>query len=157
MSLGKVRLGELLALAGAVLVIVSLLLPWYEGSSSGTLDAWETFGAGVVLLLAGAAGAVWLFLAALTERSPALAVEAAVWGVPLGIAASIAAIVRVLERPEHATGLCAGAWLALAGAVAILVGAWQAVRDERRSLYAPAAPETRPREDDSPPYGHHAG
>jgi hypothetical protein len=145
MSVGKVRGGELLALTGAVCVIVSLLLPWYEGSASGTLDAWDTFGAGLVLLLAGAASGLWLFFGALAERGTALPVAAAVWSVPLGIAALISAIVRVLERPDRATGLCVGAWLALAGAVAILAGAWQAVRDERRSLYAPATPEARPR------------
>jgi hypothetical protein len=57
----------------------------------------------------------------------------------------IAAIVRVLERPDHATLLCVGAWLALAGSVAILLGAWQALRDERPSLYEPATPPPRPR------------
>jgi hypothetical protein len=145
MSMGKVRGGELLALAGAVCVITSLLLPWYEGSLSGTLDAWDTFGPGVVLLLVATAAALWLFVTALTERSTALPVVAAVWGVPLGVAGVLSAIVRALERPDHATGVCAGAWLALAGAVAILVGAWQAVHDERRSLYSPATPKTRPR------------
>jgi hypothetical protein len=145
MSLGKARAGELVALAGAVLVVVSLLLPWYEGSAAGTLDPWDTFGTGVVLLLAAAAGSFWLFVSALTERSTALPVAVAVWNVPLGIAAVISAIVRALERPDHATGLCAGAWLALAGAVTILAGAWTSVRDERRSLYAPATPEPRPR------------
>lgn len=145
MSLGKVRGGELLALAGAACVVVSLLLAWYAGSSSGTLDAWDTFGPGVVLLLLATAAALWLFVSALAERSTALAVVAAVWSVPLGIAGLVAAIVRVLERPDHATGLCAGAWLALAGAVAILAGGWRAVHDERGSLYAEATPEPRPR------------
>lgn len=145
MSIGKLRGGELLALAGAVCVIVSLLLPWYEGSSSGALDAWDTFGPGVVLLLVATAAALWLFATTLAERSTALPVVAGVWSVPLGIAGLIAAIVRVLERPDHATGLCAGAWLGLAGAAAILAGAWQAVRDERGSLYMPAAPAPRPR------------
>jgi hypothetical protein len=144
-SLGKVRGGELLALAGAVCVIVSLLLRWYETSASGTLGAWDTFGVGVVLLLLAAAGALWLFIVTLAEGSTALAVEAAVWSVPLGIAGLIAAIVRVLERPDHATGVCGGAWLALAGAAAILAGGWLAVSDERNSLYPPATPETRPR------------
>jgi len=145
MSIGKVRGGELLALAGAVCVIVSLMLAWYAGSSSGTLDAWDTFGPGVVLLLAATAGGLWLFFSTLAERGAALPVAAAVWGVPLGIAGLIAAVVRVLERPDHATGVGAGAWLALAGAAAILAGAWQAVRDERGSLYEPATPEIRPR------------
>ena len=43
MSLRQARGGELLALAGALCVIVSLCLRWYEGPS-GTLDAWDTFG-----------------------------------------------------------------------------------------------------------------
>jgi hypothetical protein len=144
MRLGKVRGGESIALAGAAVVVISLLLPWYEGPS-GNLDAWDTFGPGVVLLLAATAGALWMFASALVERSTAVAVMAAVWSVLLGLAAVIAAIVRVLERPDHATGLCAGAWLVLIGAVAILSGAWLAVHDERRSLYPPATPEARPR------------
>jgi hypothetical protein len=145
MSLHKVRKGELVALAGALCVVVSLLLPWYEGSASGTLDVWDTFGVGVVLLMIAAASALWLLVSTLTERAMATPVAAAIWTIPLGAAASIAAIVRVLERPDHATGLCAGPWLALAGALAILVGACLSVSDERRSLYRPATPEPRPR------------
>ena len=67
------------------------------------------------------------------------------WTIPLGLAGLIAAVVRVLERPDHATGLCAGPWLALAGALAILAGAWRSVDDERGALYPPADPEPRPR------------
>jgi hypothetical protein len=144
MSLRRVRLGELLALLGAACVIVSLLEPWYEGAL-GRLDAWDTFGPAVVLLMAAACAALALVLSNLAERSPGLPVSLAVWGVLLGLIAVIAAVVRVLERPDHATSLCAGAWLALAGAVAILAGAWQSVRDERTSLYEPASPEPRPR------------
>jgi hypothetical protein len=143
--LGKARGGDLLALAGALCVIVSLLLAWYESPSSGTLDAWDTFGPGVVLLLAACAAALAMFATALVERGTAVAVAASVCTIPLAIAGVIAAIVRVLERPEHATSLCAGAWLALAGALAILAGAWRSVGDERFSLYPPATPETRPR------------
>jgi hypothetical protein len=144
MSLRRVRVGELLALLGAACVIVSLLEPWYEGAL-GRLDAWDTFGPAVVLLMAAACAALALVLSNLAERSPALPVSLAVWSVLLGLIAVIAAVVRVLERPDHATSLCAGAWLALAGAVAILAGAWQSLRDERTSLYEPASPEPRPR------------
>ena len=144
MSLRRVRVGELLALLGAACVIVSLLEPWYEGAL-GRLDAWDTFGPAVVLLMAAVCAALALVLVNLAERSPALPVSLAVWSVLLGLIAVIAAVVRVLERPDHATSLCAGAWLALAGAVAILAGAWQSVRDERTSLYEPAHPEPRPR------------
>jgi hypothetical protein len=135
--------GELLALAGAVCVIVSLLEPWYE-NALGKLDAWDTFGPGVLLLVVAAGSALALVIAALTERTTALPVAAGVWGVLFGALAVIAAVVRVLERPHHATSLCAGAWLALAGAVAILLGAWQSLRDERPSLYEPREPPVRP-------------
>jgi hypothetical protein len=143
-GLRRLRLGELLALAGAACVIVSLLEPWYE-SALGRLDAWDTFGPGVALLMAAACAALALVFATLTERSPALPVSLEVWSVLLGLIAVIAAVVRVLERPDHAASLCAGAWLALAGAVAIFAGAWQSLRDERTSLYEPANPELRPR------------
>jgi hypothetical protein len=57
--------------------------------------------------------------------------------------AVISAVVRVLERPHGATSLCAGAWLALIGALAILIGAWQSMRDERTSMFK--APDIEPR------------
>ncbi len=143
MNLKRLRAGELLALAGAACVIASLFLRWYE-TPTGSLDAWSTFGPAVVLLMLGAGAALVLVAATVTERSTALPVAAAVWTVALGLVALIAALVRVIERPDHATSLCAGAWLALAGAVLILAGAWQSMRDERTSLYDPAMPPPRP-------------
>jgi drug/metabolite transporter (DMT)-like permease len=149
MSLRRLRLGELLALAGAICVIVSLFEPWYE-NSLGKLSAWDTFGPALVLLIAAAAAALGLVVSTMTERSTALPVAAAVWSTLLGFVAVIAAIVRVLERPEHATSLCAGAWLALAGAVLMLVGSWQSLRDERGSMYEPAEPPPLPPPDPHP-------
>ena len=143
MSLRRLRLGELCALAGAVCVIVSLWLPWYE-NAAGKLSAWNTFGPAVVLLIAAAAAALALVVSTITERSTALPVAAAVWSTLFGILAVISAVVRVLERPEHATSLCSGAWLALAGAILMLVGSWQSLRDERTSLYQPAQPPPLP-------------
>jgi uncharacterized membrane protein HdeD (DUF308 family) len=144
MNVRRLRVGELLALAGSILVVVSLLEPWYE-SPIGRLDAWDTFGPTIVLLLAALCAALAMIVSALAERSPALPVSTAVWCVPLGLFAVIAAVVRVLERPDNASALCAGPWLALAGAMGILVGAWLALRDERPNMYEPARPEPRPR------------
>lgn len=144
MNLRQLRLGELLALAGAICVIVSLFERWYEGPT-GNLDAWSTFGPGVVLVLAALCGALAMVVSAVTERSTALPVSIAVWCVLLGLLGVIAAVVRAIERPDHATEACIGVWLALAGAVAITVGAWLALRDERTSLYKPASPTPRPR------------
>jgi hypothetical protein len=143
MSLRRLRMGELLALVGAICVIVALTLPWYE-NAEGKLGAWATFGPTVALLMLATAGALVLVLATVTERSTALPVAAAVWSTLLGFVGVVAALVRVFERPQHATMLCAGAWLALVGAVAILVGSWQSLRDERTELYPPMDIEARP-------------
>ena len=141
----KLRTGELTALAGIGCTIAALLLPWYE-SPVGNLDFWDTFGGAAVLMLAALAATSATVLAALLERdSPALAISTAVWSVVVCLPGAVAAIVRVLERPQEATGLCAGAWLGLAGGVLMLVGSYLAVRDERPSRYRPAEPEPRPR------------
>jgi hypothetical protein len=137
------RSGELLAAAGVACVIVSLFEPWYEGPVA-KLDAWDTFGPGMALLLAATSAALALVVSTLSERTTAVPIAVAVWCVPLGLFAVIAAIVRVLERPAHTSTVGVGAWLALGGAVAILAGAWQAMRDERLPRYQPADPERRP-------------
>jgi hypothetical protein len=143
LRLRRLRLGELLALAGAVSVVFSLFLPWYEGAS-GSLSAWETFGPATVLLLVAAAAAIGLAASTVAERTTALPVAAAVWSTLFAILALIAAVVRVFERPDHASSVGAGAWLALAGAAAMLAGSWQSMRDERRGSYAPVEPPRRP-------------
>ena len=143
MSLRRVRLGELLALAGAVCVIVSLFLPSYR-RATGTLDAWDTFGPAVAVLLAAAVAACVLVASNLMERTTALPIAAAVWTFLFGLLAIVAAVIRLIERPDHVTEVCAGAWLALAGAVLIFLGAWWSIWDERPSLYEPASPEPRP-------------
>jgi prepilin signal peptidase PulO-like enzyme (type II secretory pathway) len=144
MSLTRMRAGESIALIGAVCVIVALALPWYE-ISTGKLSAWSTFGPAVVLLMLAALVALVLVSGTLTERTTALPVAAAVWSTFFGIIAVPAAVVRVLERPDSANSLCSGAWLALVGAVLILVGSWQSMRDERTGRYPPAEPEPRKR------------
>ncbi len=140
----QLRAGELLALGGALCLIVSMFEPWYEGPI-GTLDLWDTFGPGAVLLLATLCAALAMVVSAVTERSSALPISTAVWCTLLGAIGVVAAVVRVLSPPDRAGTLQAGAWLALAGAVAILAGAWQVMRDERPSLYEPARPVPRPR------------
>jgi hypothetical protein len=139
-----------MALVGAVCVIVSLTQPWYSGANpaqgadaAGHLDAWSSFGPTIVLLMIACVVALLLVLANIFERSAALPVASAVWCTLFGLIATIAAIVRVLERPDGASGLELGAWLSLAGAILILAGGWQSMRDERPELYAAADVEHR--------------
>jgi vacuolar-type H+-ATPase subunit I/STV1 len=142
MRLSRLRVGEILALIGALGVFFAFTLDWYENAER-SFDAFDTFGPAVVLLLISAVVALILVVTTVTERSTALPVAAAIWSTLFGFLAVIAAIVRLLERPQGATSLCAGAWVALAGALLIVVGSWQSIRDERTSLYPPATPEPR--------------
>jgi drug/metabolite transporter (DMT)-like permease len=142
-SVRRLRGGELIALVGVACVVSSLFVRWYEGPG-GTLNAWDTFGPGMALVLAAGAAGLALVVSTVTERTVALPVAIAVWTVVLGLAGVIAAIVRVLERPNHSTEVCVGGWLALAGTVLITAGAWLSLRDERTSRYDPAEPQPRP-------------
>jgi hypothetical protein len=143
--MSRLRLGELTALAGIACLLASLFTPWYE-TRAGNLGLWDTFGGAAALVLIALVVALVMLVAALGERQgPALAVSAAVWCVLFGLIGSIAALVRVLERPHDASGLCAGPWLALAGTLLVFGGAWLVLRDERPMRYPPVDPEPRPR------------
>jgi hypothetical protein len=141
----RLRSGELLVGAGSICLIVSMFVPWYS-SPIGNLDLWDTFGPAAALILAALCAGLAVVVSALTERGdPSLAVASGVWCVVLGMAGTIAAIVRLLERPQNAGSTCIGPWLGVAGTLAILIGSWLVLRDERPSLYSPARPEPRPR------------
>lgn len=142
MRLSRLRLGELIVLVGSICVIVALTRRWYE-APEGNLSAWTTFGPAVVLLMLAALAGLALVVTTVTERSTALPVAAAVWSTLFGLIGVVAAAVRLLERPHHASTLCAGAWLAFAGVLLILAGSWQSMRDERSGRYPPASPEPR--------------
>lgn len=142
MKLSRLRLGELAVLLGCACTIAALALSWYQ-TPEGNLSAWATFGPAVVLLMLATLAGLALVVAAVTERSTAVPVAAAVWSTVFGIVGVVAAVVRLLERPHHAGALCAGPWLAFAGTLLIFAGSWQSMRDERSSRYPPAAPKPR--------------
>jgi hypothetical protein len=141
-KLRRLRSGELVALAGSLCIVAFLALPSYH-APTGELGAFRTFGAGAALLMLAALFGLGLALATVTERTPAIPVATAVWSTLFGLAALIAAIVRLLERPGGASSPATGGWLALAGALALVAGSWQSMRDERLSLYLPAEPSER--------------
>ena len=136
----RLRAGELVAGSGAVILAVSLLLPWYdvaapEAHESGLRAVgWL---AAIVLVLAVLAG-LGLFVTTLTEVTPARPLTFAVVAVPLGLLAVLVVIFRLVAEPGLGVGASDGevavewpAFAGLVGSLAIVAGAWIAIADER--------------------------
>lgn len=144
MRLSRLRSGEWLALAGGVALLVLLPVRWFAVSTpQATFTATESgFGSigwfAVLLVLAAIVSALALAITTLTRSGPALPVGLAVMSTATGVLATLAILVRLVLQP----GLGIGAgnadvdlrWpvlLALLSAVAIAVGGWRAMADER--------------------------
>jgi hypothetical protein len=106
-------LGRALLVVGAIVLLVSLFLTWYDTGPSG----WEVFEAVDMLLAALALAAVWA--AVRPEASPE--------SLPAGGAFAALAVVAIqLIEPPPAAGdgsADVGAWLALASSVVMAAGA----------------------------------
>ncbi|MGI8556782.1 MAG: hypothetical protein ACR2ND_00485 [Solirubrobacteraceae bacterium] len=132
----RIRSAEALALLAGAGLLIDLFLPWYS-FSGGRRSAWSALTVVDVLLALCGLLALALFLAALLARSPAPAVALSVWLVPVGLVATIAALVRVLVLPGGAYDLCYGAPVGLAASALVLLSAWWSVGDERPARGVP--------------------
>lgn len=171
----RLRGGELLALGGGVLLLVALFLPWTEFTvrprpdaatlqivgadertayaylhGSASASGWNTLG-WLTLAIAAAAIALvaWLAIANVVRRPIATTMASNVAAAVVGAIALLVLALRALvfqPGPNELVDLRYGAWLGLAGALALTVGAWWALADERtgapESAYEP--PPARP-------------
>ena len=159
--------GHLMAMVGALVLLVSLFLDWYEPG----LSAWEVFELGDVLLAGLAIVALAVSLPLRLPATPAtLAEERSLpW---IGVVALIFVLITLINDPPAARGLPLelGAWLGLAGAALIAAGgflsmaqvslvissrpappAGPAQRVQRDAPVASGETETRPLGDEPPP------
>jgi hypothetical protein len=152
MDLRRLRTGEWLAAASGVALFVSLFLPWYEVGSGAYLDrspggsgvtfygplagatatGWESLDAIDVVLALVAASAVLLAIVTATQRVPAVPIALAALISLFGSVGVILVLLRALDLPDWAGGRKGGLWLALAGALGIVAGAWLSMREEIR-------------------------
>lgn len=111
----RIDAGELLAALGGLLVLVALFLEWY-----GETTGWGAFELADLVLAALALGAVAVAASSFGAGWP-LSPRALV---PIGLALLVIVAVQLGDRPPAVEDgdLDAGAWLALAGAVLVLVG-----------------------------------
>ncbi len=141
MTLRAPRLGEVIAGISAVVLLVSLWLPWYGPASGIGLGALGALG---YLLLVVEAIALVVFFAQVTQPSPALAVAFSACGLSLSLVATVWTLIRVLSPPD---GAAAGyAWLGLAGVAGVLAGISVGLRDEGDDFWpGPEEPAPTPK------------
>jgi hypothetical protein len=136
-DLSRLRRGELIAGAGGVVLLASvLILPWYGASGPGgsvTVTGWSALSILRWLILLDGLAAVALATAQAACRAPALPVSLSVISTVLGAVTAIALVYRVLINlpgPDSIVAQRLGAFLGLVAAVAIVYGAFASMREE---------------------------
>jgi hypothetical protein len=175
LSIGRLRGGELLAGAGAVVLLVSLFLNWFDArlpaaaaqvrpsgvdeidvtlplGSDHASSGWDALGWLVLALVVIAllcAAALVAFTA--VDRPVTHIVAAAVLTATAAPIALLALVLRALvfqPGPNELVTVEGGAWIGLAGAALLAIGAWWSLADERtdapESAYVPPAPRPAP-------------
>ena len=132
MDLRRLRAGEWITALGGAVLLVALFIPWYdEGAADPT--GWQALTVTDVILALVAIAALLVPVVTAQQRTPAvpLAMEALL--TLAGLVAVVLTAIHELSLPGDASGRQLGVGLALVGAALILIGAWLAMRDDRRS------------------------
>lgn len=155
----RISIGPLIGIVGALLVLVSLFLDWYQGITGFTV--FEVLD----LLLAGLAIAAILALAdALGARLPSAGALGSRAALPLALLAFLIVASQLLNDPPAVAfgdrdDPDIGIWLALAGTLLLLAGVLLSVARISLALDLERR-DTRPlpmdQEADAPPSGHEA-
>ena len=124
----RLRRGELLAGAGAVLVLVFMLAGEWYGHGARARTGWEALTTLRWLLLVTVLAAFVLVIAQMTRRAPAVPVTMSLIVTVLGLIAVLALIFRVLISP--AAHEQAGAYLGLLSVLALAYGGFLSLRQE---------------------------
>jgi amino acid transporter len=140
LDLRRLRLGEWLAAAGGVLMIVALFLPWYDDVSG-----YEALTVIDVLLTLLALLAIALAVLQATRDSPGLPVGAGVLTAAFGILGVLLVLFRLIDDPFSGAEVRPAAWLGLLAALAVEGGGWLSIDDEHVTGLPPdLEPELRP-------------
>jgi uncharacterized membrane protein len=141
-DLRRLRAGEWFAAAGGILLIVALVLPWYEGIEP--LSGYEALTVIDILLTLFALLALALPVLQATQNAPNKPVGAAVMTVVFGALATMLVLFRLIDAPADGLEVRPGAWIALAATVLITVAGWRSLAAEYvRGLPPDLEPELR--------------
>jgi carbon starvation protein CstA len=145
----RVRAGEIVAGVAGLALLVVLFLEWYTVAGRGEgLSAWDAFTVVDVLLALVALLGIAVLVSQVAGRGPAVPVALEVLTTTLALAATLLVLYRILNQPgsNDVVDAAVGAWLGAACCLALFLGAWLALRDERArpSDPPPPEPERRP-------------
>ena len=156
MELNRLRLGDVIAAAGGVALLVVMLLDWYAAGGltevggreievSVGFSAWEAFAVTDVWLALTGLAAIALAVLTASRRSPALPVAASVITSTLGVIAALLVLYRILNQPgpNEFIEVEFGAFLGFLCVLAIAGGGWYSMRDEEWDVEPPPA-DVRP-------------
>jgi hypothetical protein len=144
----RVRAGELVAGAAAVVLLASMFLGWYSVSGrDDSLTAWGAFSVVDILLALVALLGIALALSEVIGRGPTLPVALAVITTTLSLAGTLLLAYRILNQPgpNDQISVQLGAYLGLAASLGVFLGAWLSLSDERPRPVDPPPPEPQRR------------
>ena len=129
--MARLRAGEWLAGAAAVVLLGSLFLDWSRAPVGGA-SAWEAFDVLDFVLAALALVPLALFVTQATRRCPAIPVTFSVLTALAGALATLLIAVRLIDQPGPNALITveAGAWLGLLAALLATAGGWRSMRVE---------------------------
>jgi hypothetical protein len=128
MDLRRLRAGEWIAAVSGAVLLVSLFLPWYEGTS-----AWEALSVIDIAVALVALSGLALLPVTASQRVPAVPIAFSAFVSLAGLIGTVLVLVRVADLPDGADGRGWALWLGLIAALGVTAGGAIAMRDERLS------------------------
>jgi hypothetical protein len=126
----RLSLGEWIAGASGLLLIVSLFLPWYSLAGESA-TAWQTMAVDDVLITLAALIGLAAVMVVATPGLAGFSVAAVTLAALPALLALFLTIYRLASpAPEADVSLGIGAWLGLLGALGLVAGCWRGARDE---------------------------
>lgn len=160
MDTSRLRFGETIAAASAVILFIVMFLDWYgvKGTSIGA-SAWKVFSYTDLICLLAIIVAIGLALLTMSRQSVALPVAASVITTVIGGIAALLVLYRIINQPGPNDIVTVKFWayIGFLAAAGIAVGGYQSMREEGTTFGDAAGGVRRPAPTPAPAAGPPTG